>query len=175
MKIAIVGAMGVGKTTLANDLSDVLDIKILPEIARKMIEEGYKLDKDVTPAIELEILKRQVALEETEEYFIADRGVIDVMAYSSVLFHDDMFLLNKINNQLCVTKYDIVFYIPIEFPLEGDGIRSEDIKFQKRIDQEIRFTIEAFNWHKIKGDRDQRIKKAVKIIDNYYTSKELDK
>jgi nicotinamide riboside kinase len=33
--------------------------------------------------------------------------------------------------------YDLVFYIPIEFPLEKDGVRFEDDEYQKIIDLQI--------------------------------------
>lgn len=34
-------------------------------------------------------------------------------------------------------RYDIVFYVPIEFPLERDAIRYEGVEFQKQIDDII--------------------------------------
>ncbi len=64
MKIVIIGAMCVGKTTLVNDLKKHTDFPILPEVALQMIKEGYKLDQNVTVDTEYEILRRQVKLED---------------------------------------------------------------------------------------------------------------
>ena len=32
-------------------------------------------------------------------------------------------------------RYDYVFYLPIEFTIEDDGIRSTNIEFQKKVDE----------------------------------------
>lgn len=166
MKILITGAMGTGKTTLTSDISKNIGYKILPEVARLMAEEGYKLDKKITPEIELEILRRQVLLEEEKEDYIADRGLIDLLAYCLVLFPEEEDLLNKINIALSNACYDIVFYLPIEFPIEEDGVRSTDVVFQKKIDEKIKFilSVNKFNYYKIKGSRLSRINQVFKKI-----------
>lgn len=170
MKIAIVGAMGVGKTTLATDLSRVTEIKVLPEVARIMIEEGYELDKGVTIPIEREMLKRQVELEEAEDSFIADRGIVDILAYSTLLFGDSVLLLNDINKKLCDAEYDIIFHLAPEFPIEDDGIRSTDVDFQSKVDREVNLIVSSMNSYKLTGSKEKRLRDACKIISDYLTS-----
>jgi len=40
--------------------------------------------------------------------------------------------------------YDHIFYIPIEFPMECDGVRSESSDYQKTIDERIKALLEQF-------------------------------
>ena len=165
MKIAITGAMGVGKTTLANMLSQEIGIDILPEVARDMIQEGYTLDSGATEEFERTMLYRQLGLE-LEDKFIADRGIIDILAYCMILFKDNHSLLNEINNWLAEARYDIVFYLPIEFPIENDGVRSTDIELQKQIDKEIKgiLSVGKFKWFEIRGNKLERLKKVSKHL-----------
>ena len=97
MRILITGAQGVGKSTLAKAIAEVKKIELLPEVARQMIEEGYKLDHGATEDFERQMLGRQTMLE-IEDNFVADRGIIDILAYCMVLFEDNQELLN--HNQL---------------------------------------------------------------------------
>ncbi len=48
LRIAIVGSFSTGKTTLAEVLAGNLDLPLLPETAREVVELGFKLDKDAT-------------------------------------------------------------------------------------------------------------------------------
>lgn len=165
MKIAITGSMGVGKTTLANMLSEKTGIELLPEVARDMLQEGWKLDFGATEDFEREMLHRQLLLE-IEDDFIADRGIIDIMAYCMVIFDDNESLLNHVNKYLMRAEYDTVFYMAPEFPIEDDGIRSTDLKLQKQIDQTIKgiLSVGQFNWIQLTGSREKRLKKALKHL-----------
>lgn len=165
MRILITGAMGVGKTTLAKHIAEARGYKILPEVARIMAEEGYKLDKEITPEIELEMLRRQVLLEQEENY-IADRGLIDLLAYCLILFPEETELLNKVNLALADAVYDTVIYLEPEFPIEDDGLRSTDVAFQKQIDETIKFILgtSKFKHHKVKGSKINRLNQVLKII-----------
>ena len=169
MKIVIVGAQGVGKTTLANDLAEALKIDVLPEVARGMIEEGYELDKKVTEEIEYEILKRQVTLEQgTKGDYIADRCLIDLMAYVMILFGHAGDLIDAVNKELMKAKYNIIFYIEPEFEIEDDGVRSTDETFQSVLDAEIRLLLTDFNYHQVSGSPNERVEQALKIINKKY-------
>src|ERR1051325_6824438 len=47
-RVAIVGSFSTGKTTLAEVVAPKLDLPLLPEVAREVVELGFKLDKDAT-------------------------------------------------------------------------------------------------------------------------------
>jgi predicted ATPase len=162
MKILITGAMGVGKTTLANMVGEARKIDVLPEVARDMIKEGFNLDEGITEGAEREMLNRQILLE-LDDDFIADRGIIDILAYCMIIFEDNSELLNHVNKWLSKAQYDVIFYLPVEFPIEDDGIRSTNIDFQKKIDDTIKFILKSspFKWYEIRGTKEERLNKVL--------------
>lgn len=167
-KIAICGSFSTGKTTLAKQLARKLKYKLLPEVARMMIEDGFRLDLEVTPAIEMLMVEKQEELEQGDDW-VADRCLIDILAYSMVLFQDDKFL-NEINDRLDQAKYDIIFFIPIEFPIKDDGVRSTDAEFQKKIDRRIREILKGYKCHTLRGDKKTRLDKAIKICTKHLSA-----
>lgn len=161
-KIAITGSFSTGKTTLAKQLAKKLRCKLLPEVARQMIAEGYRLDIEATPELELLMAERQLDLEQ-EEHWVADRCMIDILAYSMVLFDDDKFL-NELNDLLDKAKYDKIFYTPIEFQIKDDGIRSTDIEFQKKVDEAIKEILKTIPHIIVKGNKKQRLNLCIKHL-----------
>lgn len=172
MKIAITGAMGVGKTTLGKDLSEATAIRLLPEVAREMAKNGHLLDTEATPETELKIADYQRRLESGYSSWIADRCMVDVLAYTMVLFPEEEELANEINEKLCDTEYDIILYIPPEFAIEDDGVRSIDEDLQKRIDETIKHILLPGDFNPktyiIRGTKEERVKQVLKIIDTKY-------
>ena len=166
VKIAITGSFGVGKTTLANDLAKVTGYKLLHEVARQMIKEGYRLDQNVTEETEYELLKRQEKLEKTKGSWIADRCLIDCLAYVKILLKKNVDLIKAIRDELNKAEYDLIIYLKPEFPLKGDGARSAVKKFQKDIDQMIEKIIRnsGMRWYRVSGSPINRVNKVLKII-----------
>lgn len=175
MKIAITGAMGVGKTTLANHIAEANGFTLLPEVARILIDEGYKLDEGTTVEIEYEILKRQKLLEDHEGPYISDRCLVDLMAYCAVLFPEEKELLFEIARTLKDAKYDAIIYVAPEFALEDDGERSVNPEFQTAIDDRIKDILESLKikWHKVTGSREDRLNQVLKIINEHEKEKEI--
>jgi nicotinamide riboside kinase len=144
-RIAIVGSFSTGKTTLAEMAAEPLGLPLLPEVAREVAAEGFKLDKDATPEVETLIFLRQYRNEMRHPAFIADRSLLDVMAYAGwVLDHQERrrefalwdACLDVAEHRLR-TQYTHVVYLPIEFPIVPDGLRPMDPEFQQDIDRRI--------------------------------------
>ena len=144
-RIAIVGSFSTGKTTLAEVLARKLDLPLLPEVAREVVELGFKLDKDATPETEALIFMRQYNNELEADSFVGDRSLIDVMAYAGWVLDNQPRRKEIALWEDCVrlaerglrTSYTHVFYLPIEFPIVLDGLRPDDPAFQKEIDERI--------------------------------------
>lgn len=144
-RIAIVGSFSTGKTTLAEILARRLELPLLPEVAREIVELGFKLDKDATPETEALIFLRQYNNELAADEFVGDRSLIDVMAYAGWVldnqpYRKEMLLwkeCEKLAERRLRTNYSHVYYLPIEFPIVLDGLRPDDPTFQKEIDVRV--------------------------------------
>ena len=139
------------KTTLAKQINkDYPDFKILPEAARLAKEAGYNLDQTATTETEFWLIAKQVELENREGKWVADRCGIDILAYIHHLFSDESNLIEFATKTLVpkFSNYDLVLYLPSgEFPIEDDGVRVTDIKFQQDVDQHIRDILEKHKFH----------------------------
>ncbi|MEI8270310.1 MAG: ATP-binding protein [bacterium] len=171
MKIVIIGAQGVGKTTLAQHINkDYPQFRILPEAARLAQKAGYKLDHTATVETELWLINKQIELESEEDDWVADRCGIDLLAYIQYLFSQEHDLIEFATKTLVpkFSNYDLIIYLPSgEFVIEDDGIRTTDIKFQKDIDSQIRDILEKhkIQFVKIIGTPKERLEKVREILD----------
>ncbi len=170
MKIAIIGAQGVGKTTLAQQINiDYPEFKVLPEGARLAEKAGFKLDHTATVETELWLINKQSELESEQDNWVADRCGIDLLAYIQYLFSQEHNLIEFANKTLVpkFSNYDLVIYLPSgEFGIEDDGLRTTDIKFQKDIDDNIKDILEKHKipFVKIVGTPEERLEKVKNIL-----------
>ncbi len=169
MKIAICGAQGVGKTTLAQALSAVLKIAMLPEAATLALEAGYKLDKEASKELQFWILLKQFELQRASEHWISDRCYIDTIAYAQHLFFEDKSMIDVIRSLTIpkLSEYDWIIYLPAgEFPIADDGIRSTDNDWQIKIDRIIKELLQetGVRYITVTGTPDERIQKILKHL-----------
>jgi len=173
MKIAIIGAQGVGKTTLANQISkEYPDFKILPEAARLAKEVRYNIDQTATTETELWLIAKQIELEDGNEKWVADRSCIDLLAYIHHLFSKESTLIEFATKTLVPRfyNYDLVLYLPSgQFAIEDDGARTTDIKFQRAVDTRIRNVLEKHKipFIKIVGSPKERLAKVKNLFKKY--------
>ena len=173
-KIAIVGSFSTGKTTTAEILARRLDLPLLPEVAREVVELGFKLDKDASPETETLIFMRQYNNEISTEEFVGDRSMIDVMAYAGWVLDNrertkEFYLWDecvRLAERALRTAYSHVFYLPIEFPIVLDGLRPDDPEFQKDIDHRIIGLLRSHDieYETVTGSVDERIEKIEKVL-----------
>jgi nicotinamide riboside kinase len=173
MKIAIIGAQGVGKTTLAQQINEYYpDLKILPEVARLAKKAGYALDQNAKTETEFWLITKQIELENAESKWVADRCGIDLLAYIHHLFSEESSLIEFATKTLVprFSNYDLVLYLPGgQFPIEDDGVRTTDIKFQRTIDKRIRDILKKHKipFIKIIGSPKERLAKVKNLIKDY--------
>lgn len=173
-KIAIVGSFSTGKTTTAEILARRLDLPLLPEVAREVVELGFKLDKDASPETETLIFMRQYNNELSTEEFVGDRSMIDVMAYAGWVLDNrertkEFYLWDecvRLAERALRTAYSHVFYLPIEFPIVLDGLRPDDPEFQKDIDHRILALLRSHDieYETVTGSIEERIEKIEKVL-----------
>lgn len=167
-RIAIVGSFSTGKTTLAEVLAQHLDLPLLPEVARQVIELGFKLDKDATPETETLIFLKQFNNELSTGEFVGDRSMIDVMAYAGWVLDNQVRCKETALWDECVKlaerrlrgNYSHVFYLPIEFPIVLDGLRPDDPAFQQEIDDRMLMLLKShdLDYVTLTGSVEERVK-----------------
>lgn len=141
MKICFTGSHGSGKSTLCNELTkDLPKVNYIKEIAREEIKRigklPYNMDKNERFEFQKRLLELQLIAESKHPTFISDRGIMDILSYSYDLPQYN-YLLDIVKQSNVATRYSLVFYIPIEFPLQGDSERSGDVGYQKHIDNNL--------------------------------------
>jgi predicted ATPase len=152
-KIALTGAHGTGKTTLAkalaNDLESLGRLGACREAPRLIIErvgdpEFFRRGNN-TPARQAMIFLEHVLEEQRQavncDILITDRTLVDHLAYTAILFPDaekslEFEVYKKISFET-LGDYGTIFKLPIEFTLVDDGVREAELEFQVAIDRKI--------------------------------------
>lgn len=170
MKIALTGSQGVGKSTLCNKLTKHLPKTFyIKEIAREEIKRigklPYKMNDQKRFEFQKRLLELQLIAESNNPNFISDRGIMDILAYSYDLPQYN-YLLDIAKQCNIATRYSLVFYIPIEFELEGDNERSNDPVYQWQIDSNLRKVLADLNvpHYKIQGSVEQRVDSVLSTL-----------
>lgn len=173
MKIAITGSHGTGKTTLSQFIAGKKGgFKLLPEAPRQALQLGFPINENTPLETEFWIFAKQLEMELIAgDNYVADKCFIDLLAYAMYIFAGKADFINILREiaRRAVEKYDLVIYLPTgEFPIEDDGVRSLDPKFQEAIDELIREILDNFgvSYTKIIGDKMQRYNQAIELIKN---------
>lgn len=173
-RIAIVGSFSTGKTTLAEAAADPLGLPLLPEVAREVAAEGFKLDKDATPEVETLIFLRQYRNEMTHDDFVGDRSLVDVMAYAGWVLDNQTRRREFALWDACVeiaehrlrSQYTHVFYLPVEFGIVPDGLRPLDPDFQAEIDRRMLDLLNRYSirYQTLKGSVAERLDELMAAV-----------
>ncbi len=173
-RIAIVGSFSTGKTTLAEAVAEPLRLPLLPEAAREVAALGFKLDKDATPEVETLIFLKHYYNELVHPDFVADRSLVDVMAYAGWVLDNQEWRKETALFEECKklaqfrlrNQYTHVFYLPIEFPIVPDELRPNDPEFQREIDQRIVNLLETHDvpYETLSGDVPTRVNALLKRV-----------
>lgn len=162
MKIWLTWSHWVWKTTILNNIWHQNKIQ---EVARDLMKRLWNprdMNKQDKAKFQWNLIYEQIKAEMRKDSFISDRTLIDVLAYTRWLKW--YWQLKKVVKEyLKEFPYDYIFYIPIEFKLEDDGVRFTDK--QKEIDDNIKFLLKdlKINYITITWD----IKQRKNLIEKY--------
>lgn len=169
MKIYLIGAQGTRKTTLLNEIKErkllPSDSILISEVARNLITQ-YKVEvnEKSTPAVQSWIFNIYQYLFIENSSFVSDRSLLDVLAYTKnicpVTYQQQISLVRDfLWREKERRTNSLYFYLPIEFSIVEDGVRSIDTFYQKQIDFSIRELVDYLNIPTIQltGTVEQRI------------------
>ncbi len=155
MKIGLAGSHGTGKTTLAQAFTQKYPhYNLVTSASRDVLKLGYPINMEAT--VESQAATSMLRLAQQVrggENFVSDRTLLDSVAYNKYqlenLWRDNPSAQFWYETMDTITRdymlrYDLVVYVPIHFPLVGDGVRSEDTDYQAWIDNAIQELIQDY-------------------------------
>lgn len=171
MKILLVGAHGTGKTTVAKEIvKKYKDLYLIDNIHRKAKQDGFEINKTSDVISQIETVRRYLHEIGARDNFISVDSIIRQTAYA--ISNDLPEPVIGLMKELCYIEREhfanVIFYFPIEFSLEKDGIRDEDIAFQTRVDIEIQNLLKIYYWNfycTLTGTVNQRVDRAIRKIE----------
>ncbi len=152
MRIAISGASGTGKTTLARALAEHYQLPINPIGARDVAKEmGFDNPYDVDQAgkrVEFQgrlfEAKRQWEME--HDSFISDRSYLDNLTYCALHMAEHVTEEMVERFMVAMERYDVVFVLKSEdFQQLDDGIRQTNPRYHRLYDLILRSFISEKN------------------------------
>lgn len=147
LKIAICGAHGTGKSTLADFLAGELGGHVLPTPGRLMAAQALPLNQEATVASQALAWLIQLRLETTTAPWISMRSLLDVWAYAMLAAerHHGSAVERALSDELTAVtralmpgRYDLLLYLPPRIPLVADDVRSADQSFQTAVDRKMK-------------------------------------
>ena len=171
-RLHFVGAQGTGKTTILNHYKDQ-GYNVITEVVRELAKQGTNINEMGDDVGQKTIFKEYQKLLKSKKGYISDRGLSDVASYTVFLTLTERVKKALADKQfLAVQKFHqdnpdiIVCYIPIEFPVEDDGVRSTDENFRSSIDFMIKNLLDCANipYHTITGTVEERVAMIDKLL-----------
>lgn len=170
MKYHFTGAQGTGKTTLLNEARHYYPgFTFITEVVRNLSKtKNIKINELGNETSQMIIFNTYLESLLTQTEYISDRSLIDVISYTRYLAVNNLdFDINILNVQEILLDFIVkrnllgfIFYVPIEFPLVEDGIRSNNENFRREVDVNIRYYLERFKipYVVMSGSKEERSK-----------------
>lgn len=181
-RIAFSGAHGVGKTSVIDLLikKELIDYRVEQSVTR-LVVPTEKANFGTTSESQQAIINVELGLFlNSPSNYIAARHMIDRLAYSKYFEEVNNIGPNAfLRAQECLEIildcqiFDYVFYIPIEFKLNAEGVAyregQQNLDYQKKIDEYILKYLNKYNidYRIITGKTpEERKNKVIKILNN---------
>lgn len=169
MRISIMGSHGTGKSTLAKELCKNLGYNFIPDTAALAFKKNFEINEATPTETQFWILSKQLEYERnTKESWIIEKSLYDNMIYARFSNQPEIAIKTMQDIIERNAKYDKIFYLPIEFAIQDDGIRSLDTGFQKAVDINLRKYLKdnKLDYIVLNGSVKNRTEKALEILCN---------
>lgn len=168
--IVITGPESAGKTTLSNELSQVLNLPLLPEYAREYLSElsgDYTLNDVENMAREQLNREREIVLNSNSSCVLDT----DLTVYHVWLKEKYQQEWDWINDHLADNAQKIYLLMAPDLEWEYDPMRehANPSDRQRLFHQyEVLLKSNGANYHIVKGQGEERLKNAMKIVSIYF-------
>lgn len=163
MIVVLTGAHSCGKSTLLEFFRGKEGYVCIDSVTRSTITpEERKVDNGVSEEGQWRMYQailektaeiRRMNHEDPSKVYLLDRSVFDFIAYNRAF--EKRGWLNSLAAEGIERglkdlweNYDVVFYLPIEFKIVDDGVRSLDEDLRKDVDEEI---LNQILWNKVRA------------------------
>ena len=171
IKVVLFGPESTGKTTLSRQLARHYNSVWVPEYARQYLQDKWNNERKTCEPIDLlPIAIGQMKLEnelakKTDTILICDTDLLETKVYSEAYYSgtcDPILETNALKN-----SYDLYFLTYIDTPWEADDLRdkpNERERMFKAFEQALIKNNKPYVL--LKGKKQERLKLAIKHIDN---------
>lgn len=146
MKILLTGTIHVGKTALLNALefAKLPNVIVVPEIARNLLSQNPKLEKDpnLQDILFAEQVRREKEATSDSSVVVCDRGALDIVAHSRLFGHEI-----KPQWLQWLQTYDLTFLLnKDDVPFSGENRAFSDygrdwVEFRNTLDGHIKSSL----------------------------------
>ena len=188
MIVALTGSHSTGKSTLVEYFQDKKNIVRLSSVTRSTITNE---ERRVDGVVDLDVAQLKILLniiqgidniiemneQNPDNIYLLDRCVFDFIAYSRCFYKQGKLskcvldVIEEKGSKLfqCI---DLFGYLPIEFDIVDDGIRSLDNELRKEVDGEIVDLLKTnkVNYIVLSGSVDERIQNLQTRIDTFFSN-----
>lgn len=176
VKIVLFGPESTGKTTLSRQLAEHYKTVWVPEYAREYLQDKWNIEKktcEVSDLIPIAIgqmnLENKLA-KKADKILICDTDLLETKIYSQEFYGG--FVDEKLNEAAKINQYDLYLLTYIDTPWEADDIRDRP---EQRLEMFTAFENALIehnrNYVTLKGNKENRLKKAIKVIDELILKK----
>ena len=170
IKVVLFGPESTGKTTLAKQIARYYNSVWVPEYAREYLQKKWNNERktceqsDLLPIAvgQMEIENRSA--KKTDSVLVCDTDLLETKVYSEEYYDGDCN--PHLNKYAIENNYDLYLLTYIDTPWEADDLRDRPEERLKMFNS-FEKALKDYNrpYILLKGDKKERLEKAVKHID----------
>jgi len=176
IKVVLFGPESTGKTTLSRHLARHYNSIWVAEYAREYLQNKWNNERKTCESKDLlPIAKGQMKLEnelakKTDSVLICDTDLLETKVYSEAYYSGTCD--PTLDKYALKNTYDLYFLTYIDTPWEADDLRDKPDE-RERMFKAFEIALKTYNrpYVLLKGNKEERLKLAIKHIDNLLENK----